>query len=810
MKCKIKAGTTSFTLAILVYKTSDGTFFTGLTHASSGLVFEYRRRNQSTWTDVTAVAGTLGSFTSGGFVADGAQAGAYEIGVPNAAITAGADRVYVRLRGVDDMHPVIIEVELDVVDYQTAAFGANTTTPPTAAANALQVRTELTTELARIDAAISTRLDSIGTNAPSSWINAAAIASSAITDDKIASNAITAAKIAASALDNKGNWNVGKTGYALTQSFPANFASMAINASGEITTSNPALGGGSAHTAQDVANLILATPANKLATNASGEVVASNMRGTDGANTTTPPTVTDIWNYLINGIHASQVLLESAQFAEDASNVANSMAGATFDAATDSLEAIRDRGDVAWVTGSGGGGGGGGDPWATSLPGVYGAGTAGSILGNHLDATVSSRAAPSDVSPTINFNPAINPTELSGGSVSAIQSGLALEATLTEIKGATFDAGTDSLEAIRDRGDAAWAAGAISSDQIDDIAAAVAASVSGPTSGDFTITRTFSLSGGGDVVPSVRMSLIGVAGKVATSNDQGVATIKANAGSYTLRFVTPPGYENIADQAITSLSGDVSASVTVVPTPSTTQNNVQLSYSEIRRNVGRLLGFGSDPDTFDASSVLATDDAIRSGLRDFYWPSVNGAPYEWSFLRKLISITLSASSRQYSLPVNFVRLASAITIDGEDYPLRQISESAIRSMSQSNPESGNPVYFAIVPDETAIASGDTAYKLSFYPVPDDSSSVVQFWYAFSPMIDLTAGGPLGGVNYSSAVIECCLARAELAMNLESLNQTGGIHIVRAERSLSMAIESDRNLQAGIPPTSQTLPMQQQG
>jgi hypothetical protein len=32
----------------------------------------------------------------------------------------------------------------------------------------------------------------------------------------VASNAITAASIAASALDNKGNWNVGKTGYALT------------------------------------------------------------------------------------------------------------------------------------------------------------------------------------------------------------------------------------------------------------------------------------------------------------------------------------------------------------------------------------------------------------------------------------------------------------------------------------------------------------------------------------------------------------------------------------------------------------------
>jgi hypothetical protein len=37
--------------------------------------------------------------------------------------------------------------------------------------------------------------------------------------------------------------------------------------------------------------------------------------------------------------------------------------------------------------------------------------------------------------------------------------GLALEATLDDIKGATFDTATDSLEAIRNRGDAAWVTG---------------------------------------------------------------------------------------------------------------------------------------------------------------------------------------------------------------------------------------------------------------------------------------------------------------------------------------------------------------
>jgi hypothetical protein len=37
--------------------------------------------------------------------------------------------------------------------------------------------------------------------------------------------------------------------------------------------------------------------------------------------------------------------------------------------------------------------GAGGDPWSTALPGAYGAGTAGKIVGDNLNATVSSRAS---------------------------------------------------------------------------------------------------------------------------------------------------------------------------------------------------------------------------------------------------------------------------------------------------------------------------------------------------------------------------------------------------------------------------------
>jgi hypothetical protein len=56
-----------------------------------------------------------------------------------------------------------------------------------------------------------------------------------------------------------------------------------------------------------------------------------------------------------------------------------------------------------------------------------------STIAGRIDANISSRATPADVSPTIHFSPTIEPTELSTGSVSAIQSGLALESSVQEI-----------------------------------------------------------------------------------------------------------------------------------------------------------------------------------------------------------------------------------------------------------------------------------------------------------------------------------------------------------------------------------------
>jgi hypothetical protein len=81
--------------------------------------------------------------------------------------------------------------------------------------------------------------------------------------------------------------------------------------------------------------------------------------------------------------------------------------------------------------------------------------------------------------------------------------------------------------------------------------------------GDWSITRTFQISGGAKV-SGVRMSLVGVAGKTDTTGSDGVATIKADDGTFTLRVVVPAGYEDVADTTVVINGADSTATVTLV------------------------------------------------------------------------------------------------------------------------------------------------------------------------------------------------------------------------------------------------------
>lgn len=203
-----------------------------------------------------------------------------------------------------------------------------------------------------------------GTTAPSTFaaggnVNVSSISNNAITAASINADAITAAKIADGSID------------------------AATFAAGAITATVIATG---------------AIDADALATDAVAEIVDAVWDELK-ADHTTPDTFGD---YLDD-----EITSRGTGTALDAAGVRSAvgLASANLDTQLDALPTAAENADAVWdetLSGHLGAGstgnalnaaGSAGDPWSTALPGAYGAGTAGKIIGDNINATISSRAS---------------------------------------------------------------------------------------------------------------------------------------------------------------------------------------------------------------------------------------------------------------------------------------------------------------------------------------------------------------------------------------------------------------------------------
>ena len=222
--------------------------------------------------------------------------------------------------------------------------------------------------------------------------------------------------------------NLDKTGYSLTQAFPANFSTLAINGGGAVTAGTVSDKTGYSLSATQTFNLT-----GNITGNLSGSVgsvsgavgsvtgnVGGNVTGSIGSLTATAvqniwddttsslTTVGSIGKLLVDNVNATissrSTLTDTAVWASatrtltSGANIvlakgvgvtgfnditANNVWSETLPGSYTSTQAgfkLNAAGSAA-------------DPWSTSLPGAYTSGTAGFIIGNNLNATVSSRMA---------------------------------------------------------------------------------------------------------------------------------------------------------------------------------------------------------------------------------------------------------------------------------------------------------------------------------------------------------------------------------------------------------------------------------
>jgi hypothetical protein len=161
-KLAITPGATDQTVYVFVPDSASttGGGKTGIAHNAAGLTCYYvRERGSATQLALASLASATAAHADGGwFEVDSTNMpGVYRLDLSDAILAASSRYAVVYLRGASGMAPTLLEIDLSNQADTTRINGSAATAPPTAAAVASQVRAELTTELARIDAAISTR-----------------------------------------------------------------------------------------------------------------------------------------------------------------------------------------------------------------------------------------------------------------------------------------------------------------------------------------------------------------------------------------------------------------------------------------------------------------------------------------------------------------------------------------------------------------------------------------------------------------------------------------------------------------------------
>jgi len=163
-----------------------------------------------------------------------------------------------------------------------------------------------------------------------------------------------------------------------------------------------------------------------------------------------------------------------------------------------------------------------------------------------------------------------------------------------------------------------------------------------------------------------------------------------------------------------------------------------------------------------------------------------GQSHEWSFLQPLYTINIVSGKWKYQLPEDFSSIITNPTYkDDENFKeMAKVNPEQIMNFRAAGVVNYAPYYFAIVSSsyDTEIGTSD---EIWFYPEPD-SSYPIQFFYKTDPLKPDNATDYLpGGVRSTEAIIESCLAVAEVQED-----DAVGIHTQLATKFVQDLIEID--------------------
>lgn len=218
--------------------------------------------------------------------------------------------------------------------------------------------------------------------------------------------------------------------------------------------------------------------------------------------------------------------------------------------------------------------------------------------------------------------------------------------------------------------------------------------------------------------------------------------------------------------------------------------SLAVTYTSIRRAIGRFLYDDWDTDTWTAAQKGNVDDIIKAGLRRFYWPPTpEGVPaHEWSFLRQLGSIDVKVDDWDHTLPTDFAMVTGPPVVSGQGM-LDRVKPEELLAKRQRRELSGTPEEYALRVVTPIIAESGIQWEMLLYPTPDADVTLLYPYSIEPPMISEDNEIPYGGAVYGDTILEACLAAAEA-----TLVDTEGIHTKRFAECLVTSIRIDQGQQ----------------
>ena len=189
-----------------------------------------------------------------------------------------------------------------------------------------------------------------------------------------------------------------------------------------------------------------------------------------------------------------------------------------------------------------------------------------------------------------------------------------------------------------------------------------------------------------------------------------------------------------------------------------------LSYQNLYDEVSHFLGLTARGTTPTSTNLTLCKSIVDRGIRQFLYPvdMQTGQAHEWEFLKVYWDFTTISGQWKYALPIDFSDLYSILYFDvaNANPPLAKRSAEQILNMRTGGDISGFPEYFAINPLRYDTEIG-TLYELWVYPTPSEVDTLSGFYRADPVQLSATTDLVIGGIRAIEAILESCLAVAEM-------------------------------------------------